>query len=363
MFIIFLTVVILYAAACFYVGFRFIRPLATKVLRISASVVYTLFCVLFFAQRAVVGMLPLWLNDIVYTIGTMWLVVVMYGVMLLLVLDLGRLMARLRGLRKPLTKTTMAFMAALLCLILFMGYRNAVSTNYTRYEFSSQNLPVGDTLTVAVVSDLHMGYAIDQTDIQRMVDMVNASEADMCVIAGDLVDGDLHPVVSQDLGRPLDNIVCPTYAVVGNHEYIGGVEQAEEYLRSLRLTLLRDSSVVIGGVNIIGRDDLSMTRTHERRSVAEMKKDSCFNIVVDHQPGAIDESVGEMIDLHLSGHTHAGQVWPIRALVKKVFDMDYGFKKQGMTHIVVTSGFGTWGPRMRLGSHSEVVLIKIVGTR
>ena len=78
-------------------------------------------------------------------------------------------------------------------------------------------------------------------------------------------------------------------------------------------------------------------------------------IVMDHQPTTLDESVQNNVDLHLSGHTHNGQIWPLNLLIRKIYQLSWGYEKRGTTHIYVSSGFGTWGPPVRIGSHPEIV--------
>jgi hypothetical protein len=65
------------------------------------------------------------------------------------------------------------------------------------------------------------------------------------------------------------------------------------------------------------------------------------------------------IDLQLSGHTHNGQFWPLNYFTRKIYELSYGYLKKGNTQIIVSSGYGLWGPRIRSGSRSEVLLINI----
>ena len=82
-------------------------------------------------------------------------------------------------------------------------------------------------------------------------------------------------------------------------------------------------------------------------------------IVLDHQPFNLEESEEQGVDLQLSGHTHNGQMWPLTYITNKIYELSYGYLKKGNTHYIVSSGFGLWGPRVRLGSKSEVLLIDI----
>jgi len=73
----------------------------------------------------------------------------------------------------------------------------------------------------------------------------------------------------------------------------------------------------------------------------------------------LDEAARNGIDLQLSGHTHKGQLWPLNYLINSIFEVGYGYKKKGNTHIIVSSGFGLWGPRVRTSGRSEILQIDI----
>ena len=82
-------------------------------------------------------------------------------------------------------------------------------------------------------------------------------------------------------------------------------------------------------------------------------------ILMDHQPYSINESVKEGVDLHLSGHTHNGQVWPFNYITKALYEISHGYKKIKNTHVYVSNGYGTWGPPVRTTGRPEVVNIKV----
>ena len=68
------------------------------------------------------------------------------------------------------------------------------------------------------------------------------------------------------------------------------------------------------------------------------------------------------VDLQLSGHTHAGQIFPFGYLTKLIYKgYDYGLHYLDGFAIYTTSGVGTWGPPMRTGNKPEIVEIKLSG--
>lgn len=354
----FFTVLAVYVVACVYLAVRVSGIFRSRCARVAVRSVVGVLSSLFFVGRMVAHVAPVWLNGLIYVVGTSWLVVVLYGVLVMLALELSRYLARLRKMElRPWSKATLVSVAALVATVLGVGIYSAFNTVEVHYTVRSPRVAVGDTVTVALVSDLHLGYAVGRSDMQRLVDKVNAAGADVCIIAGDMFDADVRPVLEGDLGRPLSKLGMPVYAVMGNHDYMGNSQQVVDYMHAVGVQMLIDSAVSCCGLTIVGRDDLCPTRM----KLPDIVPSGASNVVVvDHQPAAIDESVECRALLHLSGHTHAGQVWPMRMFTKNMYKTDYGCRAFGATTVVTTSGFGTWGPRVRLGSLSEVVFIHIV---
>ncbi len=358
----FIAMLLLYVAACIYFVVRFNSVLNSRTAKIVVSSAIVLLTLSFFLQRAIGVHLPEWGNRLMYVASTNWLIILMYASVILLLLDLARCLARLRGTAKPLTLRTFGLVAIMIILLFTVGYRTATTPRIVHYKVQSCAMPEGQTMKIALVSDLHLGYAVGREDAVRMAEMINEQNADLCIIAGDMIDGDLQPVTSADAARPIDYINCPmgVVQVLGNHEYIGNVDADLEYINTLKVKMLVDSAMQIGPLNIIGRDDKTLEHFGgERRNLQEMLSDTLVNVVVDHQPADIQASIVLGVDLHLSGHTHGGQIVPVNLVTPLLFDLDYGHIKRGRTDVIVTSGYGTWGPRLRLGTQSEIVIIEI----
>jgi hypothetical protein len=151
------------------------------------------------------------------------------------------------------------------------------------------------------------------------------------------------------------------YAVTGNHEYIGGVEPACAYLTEHGITMLRDAATVVAkSVVLAGREDISYNRGNgrKRKPLSELLNGcdrSLPIIVMDHQPFRLHEAEGQGVDLQLSGHTHHGQLFPFNFITERVFELSWGYKKKGNTHVYVSCGVGTWGPPVRIGNTPEIV--------
>ncbi|MBP5419899.1 MAG: metallophosphoesterase [Bacteroidales bacterium] len=371
MVIIFFVVVAVYSLLAFFTAIYIGKTIAKKINRVAFYVGWGLLSYLFFIGRAVSGFLPDIVNRVIYVVGCTWLVVILYADILMALLLLARYIAKKcdRDIA-PLNRGTVVALTIALALIIGVGTYNAYSTHTTHYSVVDNSMQRGDTIRVAFVSDLHLGLAIRQDDSERLVKLINDANADICLIGGDFFDGDTRTVIDNDLAAPMSRINCKygTYGVVGNHDYMAQNAEVVAYLQQKGIVVLKDSAVDVAGFRIIGRDDLSIGRMGIQRANLDALTDSLPAIVVDHQPAAIDESVKIGALLHLSGHTHAGQVFPMNFATSAIYDLDYGKKVYstadgGHTVAIVTSGFGTWGPRARVGTISEIVIIDIVGSK
>ena len=143
----------------------------------------------------------------------------------------------------------------------------------------------------------------------------------------------------------------------GNHEYIAGVEDSERFLSEAGITLLKNSVAHFEGINIIGRDD----RSNPCRAALWEFADSLsgFTILLDHQPSHLEEAEEAGIDFQFSGHTHRGQVWPLNWLTDAIFEKSWGLHQRGNTQYYVSSGLGIWGPKIRIGTRSEYLVLHI----
>lgn len=152
---------------------------------------------------------------------------------------------------------------------------------------------------------------------------------------------------------------------IGNHEFINGVESSVRFGESLGIIFLRDEYIMIdSSFYLIGREDSSMLQFtgKQRKSLEEIVEnisDSYPKILLDHTPFKLEQAVNNNIDLQLSGHTHHGQIWPANLITNLIYEISWGYKKKGNTNFYVSSGAGTWGPPVRIGSRSEIVNLKI----
>jgi uncharacterized protein len=240
----------------------------------------------------------------------------------------------------------------------------ARSARVERVEISLRRLPRElDGLRIVQLSDLHIGQTLGRAFLERVVARVNELAPDAVVITGDLVDGSV-----EDLERdvaPLSALTSKygTFFVTGNHEYHAGAPEWCEHLGKLRVRVLRNEHVALERngqiLHLAGIDDFEAAhfdvghRADLPRAV-EGRDRSRPLILLAHQPKAVHEAVQHGVDLQLSGHTHGGQVWPFRWLLRAGQPAVDGLRKMGDTLLYVSRGTGHSGPPMRLGVPPEI---------
>jgi hypothetical protein len=224
----------------------------------------------------------------------------------------------------------------------------------------------GKPLRIAAISDMHMGSLIGKRMVRQMVRKINSIQPDLVLMIGDQVDGNPHPVMQLDLGSELKKIESNygVYAITGNHEYIGNAEISCAYLEAHGVKMIRDSVVEVAGIYLVGREDGASKQFAgvERKALEELVAPldrSKPMILMDHTPFHLEQAEQNGIDLQLSGHTHHAQIWPWSYITKRVYEVSWGYKKKGNTHIYVSCGAGTWGPPLRLGNTPEIMSIDL----
>jgi uncharacterized protein len=222
-------------------------------------------------------------------------------------------------------------------------------------------------VNMVLVSDIHLGTLTSKNRISKMVARINALDPDIILLAGDILDEDVGPVIHRDLGSSIRDLYAPlgVYGITGNHEYIGGVDEATDYLGSHGIHLIRDSVVRINdSFYLAGREDLVINRFtgRTRKSMEELLRhtgDDLPVILLDHQPFNLEKSAAAGAALQLSGHTHDGQMWPLNFITGAIFSVSRGLGEIDGMKVYVSSGIGTWGPPMRIGNRPEIVLIRV----
>jgi predicted MPP superfamily phosphohydrolase len=377
-FIIFFSIVLsIYALINLYIFMRGWEVMAENTyVRLGYTVLYSILFLSFVVGRFLERVALSWFSDVLVWIGSFWLGAMVYFFLILLVIDFLRLVnsivpffpSFLTANDRESGQIAAITVGAAVLVVLVSGYINALKVRVKKLELIiRKGIKSQGSLKIVVASDIHLGTLICKSRLERIVERINSLNPDLVLLPGDVVDEDLGPVIRQNLGETLRTIKSRlgVVAITGNHEYIGGVEEACRYLSDHGITVLRDSWVEIEkGIVIVGREDLSSRQLAGKRRkpleelMADVDKNS-LAILMDHQPFRLEDAEKNGVDLQLSGHTHHGQLWPFNFITKKVYEVSWGYKKKGNTHFYVSSGVGTWGPPIRTGNKPEIVNIQL----
>ncbi|MGD0099672.1 MAG: metallophosphoesterase [Acidobacteriota bacterium] len=346
-------------------------------LRTAYIIVFWTIACSFAAGRLLERFAPSLLADVLVWIGSFWLGAMIYFLIALVALDLMRLAnnflpffpAAVTANYGKVKYVTGASVLGLVGIVLLAGYVNSITPRVVALNLSvAAKASKLKHLNIVAVSDIHLGIIVGRSRFDRIVDKINRMDPDLVLLLGDIVDEELAPVIRQNLGESLRSIQSRfgVFAITGNHEYIGGAEEACSYLAEHKVTLLRDQSLkVADSFFLVGREDQSSSQFppfHKRKELAQLMESVDRNypvILMDHQPFKLNEAAVQGIDLQLSGHTHYGQLWPINYIVNGIYELAWGYRKIAGTQYYVSDGVGTWGPPVRIGNRPEIVNIRI----
>lgn len=244
------------------------------------------------------------------------------------------------------------------------GVFNAQNPEIKNITVDIKNLPQAwQGQKVVQISDVHLGHVFGQKFFDKLVKKINDLHPAAVFITGDLFDGmgnNFDYLVSA-----LDSIQVPkgVYFITGNHETYFGVDKVYDVLNKTKMKIFHDDMILVDGLQIIG---INYPQLSDQKSIGEIiKKISGYDangssILLYHSPVQIDEAKNAGIKLQLSGHTHRGQIFPLRYITNLVYKgYDCGLHQSGDFSIYTSSGVGAWGPTMRTGATPEIVVITL----
>ncbi|MDH5543615.1 MAG: metallophosphoesterase [Nitrospinota bacterium] len=253
-----------------------------------------------------------------------------------------------------------------LVLTLFLSllsiYNASGAPTFKELHIPVKNLPKRlEGYKVVLLSDLHLTRFKSVDWLKNVVEMVNGVSPAVIVITGDLIDDDPEALKEHiDVLKKL-KARRGKYAVAGNHEFYVGIEKFEEFLKQSKIHVLRNETKTVSGkLLLMGIDDPAGNtyRDYETVLKAMLTDDSKgkIKLLLSHRPDPFDKAAELGIDITLAGHMHAGQIPPMSLLVKAVMSYPFGYFRNDGSSLYTTSGTSTWGPPMRLGTESEIVL-------
>jgi len=367
---------LLYGLINFFIALRGGQALSGSYPRLAWAwgIFVLLVSLLFPVSRWLSHLLPHEISRALIMVASYWLGAMYYLFVIILALDLVRLADRFINLLPANLKTPHPGVAAVLfgiLLVLFVyGTWNACHPRIIHYDLSiaKKSSPL-DKLRIVMVSDIHLGWIVGTNRLNAMVDSINPLQPDLVLLVGDIVDEGADLEAEEEIPRAFKRIKSRygTFAVPGNHEYISGqVYRVGKFLQDAGVTVLRDRYIKVDdGFYLVGRDDLnrggfSQNRRKDLRELLQgLDSELLPVILMDHQPFKLEEADRTGVDLQFSGHTHLGQFFPNNLITHKLYERDWGYLRKDHLQAIISCGYGTWGPPIRIGNRPEIVVADV----
>jgi hypothetical protein len=223
--------------------------------------------------------------------------------------------------------------------------------------------------SIAQITDIHVGATIKRGYVSRIVEAVNALEADMVAITGDLVDGSVGRLAAHT--EPLGSLCARhgVFFVTGNHEYYSGAPAWVAEMRRLGLSVLmnehvvlehRGEAIVIAGVTDFNAHHFDPSHRSDPVAAIAGAPRLAIKVLLAHQPRSAYAAAQAGYHLQLSGHTHGGQFFPWSLVVKLFEPFSTGLYRLGELWLYVSRGTGYWGPPKRFGAPSEITHLRLI---
>lgn len=309
-------------------------------------------------------------------IGSYYFALLEFFVLVLPVMDLIGWICHLTG-ADPDIYIPMLGWGTIVLLVIFLlrGSYNAWSPVVRKYEVKIAKKPklgAPRKYTIAMASDIHLGNIVGNRYLAKLTGLLNGLQPDLTLLVGDVLDDSIEPFLRNKMSNEMKKLSATygVYAVLGNHEYYGGhIERYVKEMSEIGIPVLQDEvvSAADGAIYIAGRKDMTAERmdVEGRLPVSDLLAPLDHTkpiVLMDHQPYAFDKALEAGADVLLCGHTHRGQFAPNHFITKRLFELDWGYMLKEKMHVIVSSGFGSWGPPIRLASRSEVIHIELILT-
>lgn len=288
--------------------------------------------------------------------------VLLYMLMVMLLTDVVNFFAHFQP------KTFGLIVAAGAALICIYGL---VNTACPRLKTIDIELPkLTEPVQIAQLSDVHLGHFRGRRNLEKLVSKVNKTDAQMVVITGDMFESfyNLEPATLE----PLKKLTVPIFFVSGNHDMYVDVDSVKQLMRDAGVNVLENSMMECCGIQIVGLDymrpdDRTIDHMHAgvgaktiENTLPTIALDSTRpSILLHHNPVGAEYAEKAGFGLYLAGHTHGGQLFPVTLLNDRIFNYNRGLYRCGSLQIYTSEGSGTFGPPMRIGTKSEVTLIRL----
>lgn len=361
--IVFMIVILaLIAGAIYYLSKRFSLFFSTSLKAwlwgLGGISIIMLVCTLFFSMTSS----PV--GRIVNVVSSLWMIVILYLVLSVAVVDLINLLFKL----KPIVHGLLSL--ALTLLIVGYGIINAYSLKVEEVTIPVEGLT--KEIRAVHITDIHLGNFRGRQYLDKIVNKTIELKPDVVFNTGDMFDSKIHFTAGSDVLEPLKKFTVPHYFVYGNHDQYVGVEEVVSRMKDAGAVVLQNKITNFGELQIVGlnnmaKDTISFdphtlpgSETIEDVMAELVIEQNRPTIVLHHRPEGVEYMDSKGADLLLSGHTHAGQMFPFTLVAELMYEYNKGLYKYNDMDVYVSEGAGTIFAPLRLGTHSDITLIRLI---
>jgi len=351
-----------------YAGFRIWTLIPQRLLKTLFLIAYILFVLAFPLAETLSHHSDLGRTSAIMTAGYFSLPLLLYLFLFVILLDLALGVARLTRVLSGETVNSPRFRRIRLFLVLAVPVAvvviGAVRNNRPQIREYSVEIPHKSSkirqLKIAFAADFHLRETTNGCLMERFVEKVNAAHPDLILIGGDVLEGDPKGGNLGELEAQFRRLKSKygVFGVPGNHDLRG--PGAMTFFDQAGIRLLQDVVEKFDNAfYLVGRNDV---RFGGRKSIHDLLRDcdrSLPVIVLEHRPTDLDNVSRSGADILLSGHTHNGQLFPVNFIVKRHYELSWGYKLKKETHVFVTSGIQVWGPPVRTAGDSEILIVNV----
>jgi predicted MPP superfamily phosphohydrolase len=366
----------IYGSANYYIARKIYQWLSLVFPYINTKLYISIYIFIAISMILVFLPLPPSVKNVISWISAHWMGIFIYLLMFILLANLVILIGSMVKIIPSPMPQSIRFYAGLIVVILttsFVSYGiyNANLIKHVSYDIQMKGDYLSEDIKIVLISDLHLGAVNSEKRLESIVKNINNLEPDLVSIAGDIFNDDYSAIQNPEEAIDLLKSITTKYGVyasLGNHDGGGTFDEMIRFLEKSDIRLLNDEHVIINDKFIlIGRVDPSpiggfggLQRNDITDILTSIDDTNMPIVVMDHTPTKL-EQYSEKIDLVLAGHTHRGQIFPGNLITNAIFEVDYGHYQKDVAspQVIVTSGVGTWGMPMRVGSNNEIVSINL----
>lgn len=368
----------LFVLTNYYIGNRIFKNL-NYVFPLNKPIywlLFTLFSLSYIFAHFIDRFLPYKISTLLVTGTSYWIIFFFYGLIFFLLLDLIAFLDKRIDFLPDFLKyekdnraVITVFVFTIIIALGVFGTFQAKNIKVAEYDIETFK-ELKQNYTIVLISDIHINYQIGYNEFKEMIDLVNAQSPDYIFIGGDFFDTNWRTFFEENINSLLKEFKPRkgTYMVFGNHEqYIKDTNMITPLFAESGIKILRDETVLLNDdLLLAGRkyhtEGSKSSAEDLRMDLDELFKEASpdfFTILMDHAPLDIYDAADIGVNLQVAGHTHRGQIYPFGLVTERYFPFDYGHLTREDYHLIVTSGAGTWGPPVRIGTQSEIVRINI----